>query len=204
MFTLIWKNVSDTFPLQQMNRKLALIILGVLLLARNVVASDVCDDNESIRAQGNWSLDDLVENATFTGLYEVYDVDIDQGNRTSDGEELYSYSLVLREAIKGNANQRINVVGLKPYDQIPPHYLAAIELHENVPPARPTIYGTTSPVMQESTKECIFAPRMIVEYSYLIIGGTNSQISFEMIPVRHLDNWYRQVSAAAKKARSSN
>lgn len=179
-----------------MRTRLTIIWLFFFFKIVDVSASNPCSDN--LGPNNGLTVDELIAKSSFVGLYSVRSANPTDDRVYGSNERIYEYSLSISSPLDNRYVPTIRLKGLAPYERVPPHYFATLRRHEGIPVDNPTPYGTTMLVKTTSDEECVFLPRLVIGYTYLIIGGVNSQISHEFVSDASLDGWHNAVKTAIK------
>lgn len=176
----------------------AITSLGIVLWSVSLMGSahaqshrwDGCPQKDSYEM----SLVELVEAASFIGLYDVRSAEKDALSLFDDIES-YTYRLAGWTILNRQETPQplIEIRGAPPIVDIPQSYLVTTELHARINPTRPGGFGLTDLKRLRGEEQCQAAPAFKVGYRYLIIGGVDSRIAFEPIHAPELDAWYKAV-----------
>ena len=169
-------------------------LAAFLVLSIPASASFPCQEFYS--RQPELTLDELLVEAEFVGMYMAKSAKRTEQLIDGGFDYFYEYEMIQMSQLKGRPKLSFKAIGLPPFEQIPQHYLAMLEHHSLISVDNVTEYGLSQPARNNSGGDCFFAPRMVVGYTYLVIGGVDSQVSYEMIPNKAVDDWYKMVRNA--------
>ena len=173
------------------------IYLLTLILALTLVTRPTFSDASGTCAQTHNSaltLMQLVQQAEFISLFRATGaVKIKENLFHGISQEPYSYHLVLEANLKGLAPMEISLVGGVPEDDIPAYYFSTLQRHGEIEPNTVTKLGMAWPVKLTGNKGCKYLPSFKENYKYLIFGGVDSQISYELILDSQRDSWIKMV-----------
>jgi len=166
---------------------IGLIIFGLPVYASQQAA---CEDDKIKSA--DISLMGMIKKATFIGVYHASKVDLTQIELDNNAGLLALTQLSFSgEALKGDPPSHLNLHSAP--GLVPPYYYATIVRHDKVNINRPALSGRIPLVSSENESHCFFIPHFSIGFSYLIFGGIDTPMSYEVLLDAQYDTWYHMV-----------
>lgn len=122
-------------------------------------------------------------------------------DNSHDGFDGYYIMYSTGTELKGGAQGPLKIYGRYPYDYPPQHYFEIRERHEEIAEAYRSFKQSGPGGISEITKMgtyCPLAPRLVLGYTYLVLIGTDSRLSFEPIHTPRNDAWFNLVRQILK------
>lgn len=185
----------------------ALFLVGIhgLFPVGNVAfASNPAACEESKISSALIPLAEMVKKASFIGMYyasssELTDVKLDNNAGLLARTEFTS----LGNSIKGEPPKTLSLLGTPSSNSIPPYYYATNRRHDSVDRVNPAYSGRIPLVSIGGGAECLFAPHFVEGFGYLIFGGIDTPMSYEVIFDAQLNNWYKMVVEEARASETA-
>lgn len=147
-------------------------------------------------------LSELVKGSHTIFLATAYDFVPDESREGFDG---YYRMVSTGTELKGGAQGVVKVYGQQPYPYPPQSYFDVSSRHQKIADQqrasnKPTPPGGLTGYTVNGTY-CPLSPRFVMGYTYLVLLGTESRMSFEPIHATADDAWYLIVRQAVDTER---
>ena len=185
--------VAFSYAWRRMGRVIV-VLVSCFALVSCVHAKSISNCANSIS-----TIDELMENSEFIGLYTVLGKE-PVSDVFEQNLELFSFNMRLKSSVSRRAPRKIELVGAKPDAVIPPIYFHLADRHREMTEKDALILGLAYP-REGANGNCIYTPTFVEGYSYLIFGGANSRAAFEPILSTEYDPFYNEVKRRVEAER---